>query len=176
MVAESIPLGYRKRAKRMVRGVLESISAVRPRHWDSWRLVRAQAGGAPAPVQPDTAALRRAMEWLKAAQDATVDGGGVSWGYVARAPVRYGMPLGWQPAYPETTGYIIETMLRYSRLTGDGDCGARARRMAEWELGIQLPDGGFQGGVMGAEPVASSTFVTGQVMFGLLSAYQEEGD
>jgi hypothetical protein len=48
--------------------------------------------------------------------------------------------------------------------------------MAEWELGIQLPDGGFQGGMLGAEPVASSTFVTGQVMFGLLSAYQEEGD
>jgi hypothetical protein len=45
MVAESIPLGYRKRAKRMVRGALDSISAVRPRHWDAWRLIRAQAGG-----------------------------------------------------------------------------------------------------------------------------------
>jgi hypothetical protein len=48
--------------------------------------------------------------------------------------------------------------------------------MAGWEVGIQLPDGGFQGGVLGAETVASSTFVTGQVMFGLLAMHREDGD
>jgi uncharacterized protein YyaL (SSP411 family) len=45
--------------------------------------------------------------------------------------------------------------------------------MAEWELRIQLADGGFQGGICGELPVSSSTFVTGQVLFGLLAAHLE---
>jgi len=44
--------------------------------------------------------------------------------------------------------------------------------MAEWETAIQLSDGGFQGGIFGSEPVASSTFVTGQVLFGLVAAFE----
>ena len=147
---------------------------MRPKHWDAWRLIRAQRGGSPAPVRADEQSLQRAIEWLKRAQDAAGNGG-VAWGYVARSPARYGWPTGWWAAYPETTGYIVETMLRYARLAGDGDSRERALRMAEWELTIQLPDGGFQGGVLGSTPVASSTFVTGQVVFGLLAAFREDG-
>jgi hypothetical protein len=64
-------------------------------------------------------------------------------------------------------------MLRYARLAGDVGSADAARRMAEWELRIQLADGGFQGGIYGALPVSSSTFVTGQVLFGLLDAHRE---
>jgi len=75
--------------------------------------------------------------------------------------------------YPETTGYIIPTFLRYARFAGDSEAAEAARRMADWEVRIQLPDGGFPGGIYGSQPVSSSTFVTGQVLFGLLEAYRE---
>jgi uncharacterized protein YyaL (SSP411 family) len=45
--------------------------------------------------------------------------------------------------------------------------------MADWELSIQLADGGFQGGIYGSVPVSYSTFVTGQVLFGLVEAYRK---
>ena len=84
--------------------------------------------------------------------------------------------MGWIAPYPETTGYIIPTMIRYAEMSGDTDADNRARRMVEWELSIQLDDGGIQGGVYGSEPVASSTFVTGQVLFGFVSAFERFHD
>jgi hypothetical protein len=78
--------------------------------------------------------------------------------------------------YPETTGYIIPTILRYADLTRDFDCLDRARGMTDWELSIQLEDGGFQGGTIGAPVLASSTFVTGQVLFGLVASYRRFAD
>ena len=111
------------------------------------------------------------MGWLRNAQDAT-GSGGISWGYRSRAAIRSGEAVGWQPAYPETTGYLIETFLRYGRMMQDPDCLDRARRMAEWETTAQLHDGGIPGGTFGAQPVASSTFVTGQVLFGWLRAFE----
>jgi hypothetical protein len=84
--------------------------------------------------------------------------------------------MGWIAPYPETTGYIIPTMLRYADLTGDQDAVQRARQMTEWELSIQLADGGIQGGIYGSQPVASSTFVTGQVLFGFVSAFERFHD
>lgn len=158
-------------ARRMARVGLETISAVRPRHWDALRLSLASP---PSPVKIDVRRAGAAIEWIKRAQDATRTGG-VSWGYRARSPVRSGERLGWQPAYPETTGYIIETLLRFGSLFDDPDAVERARRMADWEVSIQLDDGGFQGGMIGAEPVESSTFVTGQVLFGLVRAHQSFG-
>ena len=97
----------------------------------------------------------------------------MGWGYRTRAPVRSGARLGWIGPYPETTGYIIPTMLRYAKLADDIASADAARRMADWELRIQLADGGFQGGIYGELPVSSSTFVTGQVLFGLLDAHRE---
>jgi hypothetical protein len=100
----------------------------------------------------------------------------VSWGYRARVPVQSRFKVGWQPPYPETSGYIIETLIRYGERSSDLDAVERARRIADWEVDIQLPDGGFQGGPFGAMPVCSSTFVTGQVLFGLVRAYQKFGN
>lgn len=126
-------------------------------------------------VKPSRGHLESAIGWLKRAQDSS-DAGGVAWGYRARRPVRTSSPLGWLAPYPETTGYIIPTMLRFGTLTGDEDCLSRARRMVDWELAIQLPDGGTQGGIIGATPIASSTFVTGQVLFGFSAAYEYFGE
>ena len=168
-------VAIKRKTKRAAQTILEMVSAILPHHWDALSLTISQNWAMPLPVAPRFSSLMAAVQWIKAAQDVTGNGG-VSWGYRARQPVRSAMPIGWMPAYPETTGYIIETMLKFARLENDPDCRKRAKRMADWELTLQLPDGGTPGGVHGAHPVASSTFVTGQVMFGFLSMVEEFRD
>lgn len=161
--------------KRGARTVLESANAIRPCHWTALRIAHRQQAARPQPTPPGSQHLHRTIGWIQRAQDAHPSGG-VSWGYRLRTPIRSGLSVGWERPYPETTGYIIETMLRYAEASGDPVCRARARRMAEWEIDVQLADGGTQGGMAGARPVAGSTFVTGQVLFGFLAAYAAFGD
>lgn len=111
-----------------------------------------------------------ALAWLCAAQDAT-DSGGVSRAYDLRAS---GGPS-WMSAYPETTGYIIPTLLTCAGRQSRPDLRSRALRMAEWELTIQLAGGGIQGGVVGAGSPAV-VFNTGQVVLGWCAAYDETGE
>lgn len=162
-------------ARRFARRAMESLSAVRPKHWDALRLSFSHSRRFLRPSAPNAEHLRAVMRWLINAQDAT-GSDGVSWGYRSRAAIRSDETVGWQPAYPETTGYLIETFFRYGHLIQDSGCMDRARRMADWETTIQLNDGGIQGGTIGAQPVASSTFVTGQVIFGWLRAFEELKD
>lgn len=114
-------------------------------------------------------AVREAIAWLCRAQDSstTQDGG------VAR---HFSLVSGWGPSYPETTGYIIPTILRYARLTGDMNLLERGRRMLDWCLSIQFPNGAFQGGVIGAEPLIPVTFNTGQILLGLAAGALEFGE
>ena len=77
------------------------------------------------------------LGWLARAQDA-VSGGGVS-GY-------YTFASGWSAAYPETTGYVITTLLEASRRLKKDEWATRARQMIEWEITVQLPDGSWQSG------------------------------
>jgi hypothetical protein len=156
--------------KKIGRQTLEALSAHHPRHFAARKLEALERQARPRVIEPEMRHIEAAMGWLKRAQDASGNGG-VSWGYRARRQIRTALPMGWVGPYPETTGYIIPTMLRYADLTGDEDSVRRSRQMALWELSIQLEDGGFQGGIYGEQPVASSTFVTGQVLFGLTAAY-----
>src|SRR5918999_379912 len=49
----------------------------------------------------------------------------------------------WLSAYPETTGYVLGTLLAYGERAGDGGgLAARAREMGAWEVEVQAPDGG----------------------------------
>ena len=111
-----------------------------------------------------------AIDWLCAAQDATGTGG-VARAYHLRPP----KGPGWVAAYPETTGYIIPTILECATRHARQDLRERALRMARWEESIQLPDGGIQGGVIGAgcPPVV---FNTGQVVLGWCAAHEAVGD
>jgi hypothetical protein len=141
----------------------------RPRHlslvWDSVR-------GASAAPQPHGVHLAAAIDWLCQAQDVRdgqPDAGGVSAGW--------SFEDGWLPSYPETTGYIIETMLAAGRVLSRPELFARAGRMIDWELSIQLPDGAFPGhfGEAGSRPVI---FNTGQIMHGMIAGFtqlQHEG-
>jgi hypothetical protein len=108
------------------------------------------------------------LGWLGRAQDhsRTADGG------VAR---HYSLRTGWGASYPETTGYIVPTMLEGARLRGREEHRDRARRMLDWLVSIQLPCGGFQGGVIDQTPVVPVTFNTGQILMGLAAGVREFG-
>jgi hypothetical protein len=100
------------------------------------------------------------IAWLCRAQDSskTHDGG------IAR---HYSLLDGWSASYPETTGYIIPTMITYGTDHGLADPIDRAFRMLDWLVSIQFPEGGFPGGVVGQKPCVPVTFNTGQILIGL---------
>jgi hypothetical protein len=112
--------------------------------------------------------LDAAAEWVARAQDHSGCGGVSAWYDTATRR--------WAGAYPETTGYIIPTFIRYAGLTGKVGYRERALRMAAWESDIQLPDGGVRAGTLDAPQVAPTIFNTGQALFGWLAAFRETGD
>jgi hypothetical protein len=67
-------------------------------------------------------------------------------------------------------------MLAYADFRKDEVLRHRARRMLDWLVSIQLPDGGFHGGSIGAKPVEPVSFNTGQILLGLASGTREFGD
>jgi len=132
----------------------------------------AKTGRAPEGT-PAERQLAAAMSWLCRAQDATPDGG-VSRGFALLHKPYFG-GRGWQPSYPETTGYIIPTFYDYAQRSGDSSFTERAARMAAWESECQLPNGAVQGGVIG-QARSPAVFNTGQVIFGWLRAHRETGE
>src|SRR6266496_1397559 len=102
-------------------------------------------------------AVTKAIGWLARAQDNSLskDGG------VARD---FSLITGWSTSYPETTGYIVPTMLAYADRKKDQAIRDRAKRMLDWLVAIQFSEGGFQGSVIGASPVVPVTFNTGQIL------------
>ena len=132
----------------------------------------ARGGGHPAdPIHLPH--LADAVDWLCRAQDAA-GGGGFARGYSLTWNA-YFRASGWQAAYPETTGYIIPTFLSAARRLDRPGLAARALDAARWEIGVQLPSGAVQGGVIGQEP-SPAVFNTGQLILGWLAAWEETGD
>jgi uncharacterized protein YyaL (SSP411 family) len=80
----------------------------------------------------------------------------------------YSLLRGWFPAFPETTGYIIGTLLACARRTGDDSQAQRALEMGDWEIEVQGSDGGVMEGLLSAEPKPSTVFNTGMVIHGWL--------
>lgn len=110
--------------------------------------------------------LQAAIEWLSIAQDATGNGG---------VSLRYSLVYGWAASYPETTGYIIPTFLKYHRIAHRDEHRSRALKMADWELSIQNGDGSFNGGDID-DHLGSHAFDTGQIVFGLIEAFRNTGN
>ena len=102
------------------------------------------------------AVIASGCRWLTQAQDqsATHDGG------FARD---FGLLNGWASSYPETSGYIVPTLLAQA----DADLRERARRCLDWLVSIQFLEGGFQGGKVDQLPRVPVTFNTGQILLGL---------
>ena len=108
---------------------------------------------------------RAAIDWLLDAHRA-VEGRGFSLGYFLDEGA-------WQPPYPETTGYILPTLLRF--VTHDGhrapEVLSAVDASAAWLVRIQDPDGSFRA----LTPSVPMVFDTGQIIFGLLAAHRHRG-
>ena len=107
-------------------------------------------------------ALKYSVNWLCKAQDYSSDDG-ISEGFH--------LMHGWLPSYPETTGYIIETFYDYFQLYKNSELKERALRMSDWLLSIQNEDGSIPDSYFKKKMV----FDTGQVLFGLIRAFEETG-
>ena len=110
---------------------------------------------------------RAAVDWLLRAQAATADDG-VSYGYFPCAGGN-----GWEPSYPETTGYIITSLLEYAQIDGDEEITEAALKMASWEVQIQMKSGAVQANQLcDAEKQVAAAFNTGMVLGGWSAAYR----
>jgi hypothetical protein len=116
------------------------------------------------PLHVDQRHLEETIGWLCRAQDAS-DCGGVSAGYFATDG-------GWLPPYPETTGYIIPTLIEYGEWGGGEERFIeRAVRMGDWEIEIQLDTGAVRGGIgVNQHP---EVFNTGQVIQGWTALWRK---
>tara|TARA_B100000497_G_scaffold114750_2_gene137599 strand:+ start:8358 stop:9545 length:1188 start_codon:yes stop_codon:yes gene_type:complete len=85
---------------------------------------------------------------------------------------------GWTSDYPETTGYIIPTLLRYSSYEHSQwsqQAESTALKAGEWLLNIQREDGGWPGGYL-AQNRPSVVFNSGQILRGLYRLYEHTGE
>jgi len=107
-----------------------------------------------------------AINWLLIAQKVNNDGG---------VSAMHSLYQGWHPSYSETTGYIIPTMFNYYHKTNNPIIKESSIKMVQWELTKQMDNGAFPGGASGKKefPIV---FNTGQVMFGMVRAFQETHD
>ena len=87
----------------------------------------------------------------------------------------YFLPFkGWSKAYPETTGYIIPTLLEASNIIGDIKYKKLATEYGLWLLSIQDKKGFWNQGLYPFKNNSKpSIFNTGQILLGLLKLYEE---
>lgn len=94
------------------------------------------------------------LSWLRRSIEATgAQGSSHSW-----------HPLfGWSKAYPETSGYLIETLLAYHEIYPDDGWKETALSLARWLDSVQLPSGAYPGLLAGNRH--PSVFNTSQILF-----------
>jgi hypothetical protein len=117
------------------------------------------------------ARLNAAIGWLLRAQAATPDDG-VSLGYFPLHEAE-----GWRPSYPETTGYIITTLVRAAQALSRPELLTHAMAMGDWEISVQMDSGAVQGGpLVPKDKRTAAAFNTGMVLDGLCSLYEATGE
>lgn len=116
-------------------------------------------------VEQKRPALQKAVSWLVKAQESTPDGGMGC----------YHLVNGWSSSYPETSGYIIPTLIEYYHMEKDERSLSSAMRTADWLLSIQKQSGGWQGGKI-AENKPEVVFNTAQIIRGMLAAHRENNN
>ena len=80
----------------------------------------------------------------------------------------YSLINGWGVAYPETSGYIIATLIEYSNFSNNDYIGM-AEKIGLWESKIQSEDGGVYSSEISKNV---RIFNTGQVLLGWCSLYK----
>ena len=107
--------------------------------------------------QPDwTTRTDAALAWIRHSIGATGEQGSAH---------SYSLLRGWAAAYPETTGYLIPTLLHFAGLKADPSLRQLAFSCARWLCQIQLPGGAWTG--LTADYAQPSVFNTAQILFGL---------
>ena len=84
--------------------------------------------------------------------------------------------LGWSKAYPETTGYIIPTLIDIGNRLNNSIYLDLSVRFGEWLLLIQNADGSWNSGKHPSKNTKSSIFNTGQILLGLVSLWDQTQD
>lgn len=114
------------------------------------------------------AAVSACLDWILLAQEksASADGG------VAR---HYSLVDGWGASYPETTGYIIPTLLSNAARRQDARLEAAAVRALKWLTAVQFPNGAFSGSHIRASVLEAVVFDTGQILLGLAAGVAKFG-
>jgi hypothetical protein len=110
--------------------------------------------------------LELTAEWL---MQSVVNGRGGSCAYFS--PL-----LGWSKPYPETTGYLIPTLIRLSKFFGVPTYSASALSLGEWLLDIQSQKGYWHGGLHPSTSSQGSVFNTGQILKGMMALFDLTGD
>ncbi|HCP40721.1 MAG TPA: hypothetical protein DIT65_02915 [Cryomorphaceae bacterium] len=112
--------------------------------------------------------LQHAAQWLIHSQEqGSTDGCGT-----------YYFTCGWTSDYPETTGYIIPSLLRYAayeKAQWSEQAIKSALEAGEWLLTLQREDGGWPGGYI-EQNRPSVVFNSGQILRGMLALYTYNQD
>jgi hypothetical protein len=119
-----------------------------------------------ATVIPTADALRLVIGWILNAQ--RNDGGIAAY---------YSLLTGYSRSYPEVTGYIIPTLYDFGGATADAGTRHALYRATEFLLSLQMASGAFPAGFSSRTGAAQpSVFNTGQILQGLVRAYNESKD
>jgi len=109
-----------------------------------------------------------ALDWLRRAQDFTGTGGVAG---------RYLLDRGWTDPYPETSGYIVPTLLEAEKRFNDHSFRERTKKIIDFLYSVQMDNGAFPGGEYNsAYKSFPIVFNTGQIMIGLISWYELTGE
>lgn len=109
--------------------------------------------------------LREAIDWLLQAQNISYDNGFRTFNIVE----------GWSSSYPETSGYIIPTLLNFSVRYRDKSIISKLIDCSEWLLNIQKKSGGWQS-LYVAHDKPEVVFNTAQIVRGLMAIYNYTKD
>lgn len=123
-------------------------------------IARSYVQGKPFQSKTDLEHLHATVSWLASAHDACKREGTSS---------KFDIFEGWGTAYPETSGYIINTFLTYAELFNKPDFRKRAIEIGDWEIKIQREDGAVFSNM---ESSNVRVFNTGQVMLGWFELYE----
>jgi len=126
---------------------------------------RAEKPPSASPPAAGQSHLDAALDWILRSEQAT-GGRGSSAYYDYRRDF-------WGPAYPETTGYIVATLLRAADRLDRPELRETAVRMGDWLSSIQERGGGL-GEAVGSFATHPRVFNSGQAMLGWLALHQAD--